>query len=135
MKLTNYDIELFRVIHSILGKIKEITIDKVNTAQDAMLNLRIDWETLESSLRNRKNDGFEPAVEAMINLSSTAGSMAAVLQSKIINQRIHQMEQADIDNIKEILKESKSKPVKEKIEVKKEEIKIKRHKKYKNRVK
>jgi len=101
--LTTYEAELFGTVHAILGHAKDITVNEVQTAQDAMLNLRIDWESLESCLRSRKIDGFEPAVLAMRKLAATALSMASVMQAKIVNQRIRQMEQEDRDEIAEEL--------------------------------
>lgn len=102
-QLRTPDSEMFNTLHTVMSKARDITVDKVNTAQEAMLNLRIDWESLETTLRSRKIDGFEPAVTAMQQLAATAIAMASVMQSKIINQRIKQMEQEDVDVVAEEL--------------------------------
>ncbi len=101
--LRTQETELFNTVFTVMDKVKEITVDQVDTAQDAMLNLRIDWETLETTLRSRRVDGFEPVVSAMKQLAATAISMAAVMQAKITNQRIKQMEQEDRDEVAEEL--------------------------------
>lgn len=91
--------ELFDTALIIMDKAKDITVDKVKTAQDAMLNLRIDWESLESTLRNRKLDGFEPVVDTMQQLAATTLAMAAVLRAYLMNQRIRQMEMEECDEV------------------------------------
>jgi hypothetical protein len=82
---------LVDVVLSVLTQATKADVNNINTAQDAMLNLRIDWEDLQSKLRNRRIDGFEPAVTAMIQLAGTAVSMAAALQAKILIQRERQL--------------------------------------------
>jgi hypothetical protein len=98
--------ELLDVSLSAMGRAKKVKTDEVRSAQDAMLNMRVEWEELQSRLRNRKIDGFEPAVDAMVQLAATTLAMAAALQAKILNQRIRQAEadQGKEDPIKGVIK-------------------------------
>jgi hypothetical protein len=110
MNTRTNETEMLDVLMSVVTKAKMIDVDGIRSAQDAMLNIHVEWEELQSRLRNRKIDGFEPAVEAMLQLSATTMAMASALQAKIINQRIRQMEQEKIsiaEKMSAIIAESK----------------------------
>lgn len=87
----SYKTELSDVILSVLSVANKVNGDNVATAQDAMINIRVEFEELQSRLRNKKLDGFEMVVDAMKNLSAVTMAMAAALQSKILQQREMQM--------------------------------------------
>jgi hypothetical protein len=84
--------ELLDTSLTAIDRARKVNVAEVHSAQDAMLNMRIDWEELQSRLRNRKIDGFEPAVDAMVQIAATTLAMASALQAKIINQRLRQMD-------------------------------------------
>jgi hypothetical protein len=96
--------EMLDVVVTATERARKISVVEINTAQDAMINMRIDWEDLQSCLRNRKIDGFEPAVNTMIQLAATTLAMAANLQAKIINQRTQQLMQLDDDVVDMVIK-------------------------------
>ncbi len=83
--------ELFDVVVDVLVLGNKIDTNSIASAQDAMLNLRIDWEELQSRLKNRKVDGFEVVISAMKQLAATAIAMSASLQSKLLTQREYQL--------------------------------------------
>lgn len=93
--------EMLDVALTTLTRARHVNVSEVRSAQDAMLNLHIDWEALQSRLRSRTVDGFEPVVDSMLTLASTALAMAAALQAKILNQRMKQLEKDAVDSVNE----------------------------------
>lgn len=104
-----YTTELFDTALTVMSRAREIKVDDLKSAQDAMINLRVDWEGLQTKLRNRKLDGFEPVVESILQLAATSLSMAAAMRAKILNQRLLQMQRVE-DELEE---ESLAKEVKD----------------------
>lgn len=86
-----YESELFNVLSSMTKRIESIKPTNVVTPKEAMLSLRVDWEELNTCLHNRKLDGFEPAVDCMIQLAATSLAMAAELQAKLKNEKQRQL--------------------------------------------
>jgi hypothetical protein len=99
MNTRTQESELFAVAISMMTRAEKVNVSEIRSVQDAMLNLRVDWEELQSRLRNRKIDGFEPAVDAIIQLAATSLAMAASLNAKIINQRLRQLESENTGEI------------------------------------
>lgn len=80
--------ELYDSLLQVILKSRNISTSELKTAQDAMINLRVDWEDLQSCLKSRSVDGFEPVISKMIALSATALVMAAALMTKLNEQKV-----------------------------------------------
>lgn len=95
-KAPTYEAELLDVIQTATTMAKAVSVAEVHCAQDAMCNMRVEWESLQTILRNRKTDGFDAALVAMIKLAATTLAMATSMKIKISTQ-IVQCEQDDDD--------------------------------------
>jgi hypothetical protein len=108
MTFRTQETELLDVIVVAVERARKVSVDEIRGMQDTILNLRIDWEELQSRLRSRKIDGFEPIVDAMIQLAATALAMSATLQAKIVNQRLAQLDGEKDDDRKDKRKGSRT---------------------------
>ena|SRR5258708_1591509 len=103
--------EMMNVALSVLNKAISVDCNSVYTAQDAMINLRIDWEELQSRLKNRKLEGFEPVIISMIDLAATSIAVAATLQAKIKSQYLAQLNKDNSEEDDDIHIKSTDKPI------------------------
>jgi hypothetical protein len=83
--------ELFDCLKTVFDLADKIDGSKVESAQDAMINMRIDWEEIQLRLKSRKFEGFEPVIAAMKQLIATTLVMTASLQAKLLSQREQQL--------------------------------------------
>lgn len=67
---------------AVLTKCNLIDLSDVKTAHDIMLRLRIDWQELETRLRNKKIDGFEKVIDTLQQLAAMAIRGACFLEQK-----------------------------------------------------
>ncbi len=78
--------EHFDVALSVLNRVGSIPVGVIRTAQDAAIHLRVDWETIQTLLRSKKTDSFEPLIEAITQLAATCMAVNSALQHRIKEQ-------------------------------------------------
>jgi putative component of toxin-antitoxin plasmid stabilization module len=104
--------ERYHTALTVLDRARQVNTSDIKNAQDAMIELRIEWEDLQACLKNRKVDGFETAVDHMMSLASIALAMAATLQARIKHMRDIQLgDVSDKEVVTPPSKEKKTKPL------------------------
>lgn len=106
--------ELFDSLRVVIALADKIDGNAVQSAQDAMINMRIDWEELQTRLKNRKFEGFEAVIQAMHQLTATTLVMTAALQAKVLTQRAMQLNWVAEEEKQEVKLEEKKRKAKKK---------------------
>ncbi len=87
----SYETEQLGVLSIVLNRMTPTRLENVETLKDIMLCLRVDWEDLQSTLSNRKLDGYEPVIEKMLQLATTTLLMTSEITARYKNERLKQM--------------------------------------------